>query len=243
MQSIVKEFSTEEEVKESREFKKISKKAMLGIPETYFQKRTKKELKKALENLIGREIELPELIKFIAPWIHTLQILGIIDEGSIAEEKDLFLNSILRSIDNLRKDILSWERNSVSLGLFTLLTGGALDIESFLYNLSELKSIVSFCINEIDFESGSGYCRDKVIRYGIYSLFKVGKTIGLVHAKNKKSPLFTFVEIITQLERKEIGRLYSELNEDKNTLLFSDNLIFEYINSDLNVKFVSKSDP
>jgi len=64
-----------------------------------------------------------------------------------------------------------------------------------------------------------------------------------VHVKNKKSPLFTFVEIITQLERKEIGRLYSQFNEDDNNVIFSDNLIFKYINSDLNVQFVSKTDP
>ena len=64
-----------------------------------------------------------------------------------------------------------------------------------------------------------------------------------MHVKNKKSPLFTFVEIITQLERKEIGRLYSQFNEDDNNVIFSDNLIFKYINSDLNVQFVSKTDP
>jgi len=47
-----------------------------------------------------------------------------------------------------------------------MLTGGRLDIEPLLHGLSELESIVSFCVKEIDFESGSEYCKDKVIRYG-----------------------------------------------------------------------------
>jgi len=107
MESIVKEFSREEEVKASKEFKKMSKKAMQGIPETYFQKRHKKELHKGLENLLGRDIDLPEQIKLIAPWMHTLQILGIIGKGSIVEEKELFLDKILRSTEEQRKAIRS----------------------------------------------------------------------------------------------------------------------------------------
>lgn len=213
-----------------------------GCENINFDHKAIQEIYKALFDLFEGNLHQDYFIILFRPWLNTLQLIGIIDKVNVTQENRKWLEPILSSIKKIRSKITIWKNEGSTLGLYALINAQEPDLDLFLKLLGEIESVVENT-STMNFERGSQYSKDKILRFGIYALFNIAEASGLTHNK-KPSVLFKFVEIITSKDPKAIGEYYQDYKNTDLLKLIRENILFEYIyNPDLIVREIKAKMP
>lgn len=224
MHSIIKKYTSAAAVDEALDKTKFGQK----ITQEMFQHlninlANTSQISEKLSSLLRTGLIPPEIINIIIrPWHRAMMLSEWCKECDFPEEKIRVKNKI-EEIKQAKSAFAIWPKTSLSLMFF--LTSTMPDIDNILFNLEEFqKQLEDF--NNISFKRGSEYSPEYLKRYGINSLFWIGKKIGLAET-GKPTQLNKFIKIITGNTYGEVGKdhfIFKETNfieqfNPKNTAL------------------------
>lgn len=199
-----------------------------AFPEVSKQKPNFIQKYHALNDLFDKPLSSDRAKKILMIWGMTLYASGMTEKINVSEDEDLYLNGISTSIEGLKKYLIGWVTHGTTFQINSLISGKEPHINRYLSILDKLADFVTTCRTNKKFGKGAQYNPDYIKKYGVFSLFKLGNTLGLEHAK-RDSPLVAFVEIISDLEKQQIYKYYKQYNESEFQLTYKDNELLSFI--------------
>lgn len=157
-----------------------------------------------LRNLIKRSLTDSELIELARPWVRGLQLVYIIENINVTDEKNQ-AEAVCSAIKNLRNFL---NRSTPPRDKLRFIAESKLlDYTQAHQALDNIEEHAAFFLSQ-KFKNGADLNLNYIKRYAIYCLFYIGKNIGL-NKVGSPSPLYQFVKIITQFDTKEVSNYYS----------------------------------
>ena len=183
---------------------------------------------KALNDLFRKEISTDQSKKILMIWGMTLYACGMTEKINVSEDEDVYLNGISKSIEGLKKDLIGWVRHGTTFQINSLILGKEPHVNRYIDILDQLAVFVTTCRTNKKFGNGAQFSPGYIKKYGVFSLFHLGNTLGLEHTK-RNSHLVTFVELITDLEKQQIYKYYKQYNEAEFQSIYKDNALLSFI--------------
>lgn len=163
-----------------------------------------------LKKLLGEELTQERAIQILQPWIKAVRIASIIGKISLRKTREKYRRQI-QHIEAIIKDLNNGIHPVEPLIFF--LTGDEINHEIMIDALEAYKQHFSLILN-LKFITGTPLNPDNIRMHGIFSLFHLGKKLGLKN-KGKPTPLRKFVQIATNKEYKEIEKYHTKYNKKK----------------------------
>lgn len=228
MNPMMKMYMSAQDPERSELFKKLHVKGDRAVRSKFSSQVELDRIYDELCQLFGWELYQDLYVMINKIWWNAQQWMGIVDGLNIAEETDLWLNNMLRSIKQLKTELKTWSIHSDILSVFAFLQAGEPDFGELIQHLNDLEEIILFCRDKIKFKRGEKYSKDKIQRHAVYGLFYLGEAIGLKH-EPKPSKIYQFVHIITGIDPKQISSNHSDYKNIDLLQEIKQNRIFEYI--------------
>lgn len=163
--------------------------------------------------LLPCEPSLKTLSLLVQPWLRAHMLIDFLSSFKPGEEKDR-VKDIIRSIQQLKKILISWPKKSLDFLVFQ--TSSEPQIDRLLNYLTELEAFLRK-YSKLNFNNGQVHTPDYLKTYAIDSLLWMGKKMELKES-GRPTQLHKYIHIITDLLYADINKNHVNYKKEANYL-------------------------